>query len=257
MSAADQAFGWQEAMVAFTMILIAAFLVTWVVTDLLRIARTAYVAILALTIAALSAGYIAWSGTSVSELVESGWWGLAAGLVAASVAAPLIGRLPPYPRAAGRRLAWLFVWEGVVYGTAEAILLATLPVLAVWQGASAAGWSGRGWAKVVSGSLAIAGALLVILVHHVGYGEFRRTAARPKLAGALFTCGVQGLAFLVTGNVIAPIVAHILLHAQMILRGIELPPQTPETEEPSRDWAGSKAPRSRVRRPPLHASVTR
>jgi hypothetical protein len=44
------------------------------------------------------------------------------------------------------------------------------------------------------------------------------------LAGALVGCGVQGLAFLLTGNVLAPIVAHVLLHAQMILRGIELPP---------------------------------
>lgn len=33
----------------------------------------------------------------------------------------------------GARLDGMLLWEGVVYGFREAILLATLPVLAVWQ----------------------------------------------------------------------------------------------------------------------------
>jgi hypothetical protein len=72
--------------------------------------------------------------------------------------------------------------------------------------------------------MAIVGSLLVILVHHLGYPEFRQQAVRAKLVGALVTCGSQALAFLLTGNVLAPVVAHILLHGQMILRRVELPP---------------------------------
>jgi hypothetical protein len=115
------------------------------------------------------------------------------------------------------------LWEGVVYGTAEAILLATLPVLAVWQAADALGWTDTAWAKAGSGTLAVVGALFVILVHHLGYREFRARAARKMLSGALVGCGIQALAFLLTGNVLAPIVAHIVLHWQLTLRGNEMP----------------------------------
>lgn len=39
-------------------------------------------------------------------------------------------------------------------------------------------------------------------------------------------CGLQAVAFLVTGNVLAPVVAHIALLFQLILRGSEMPPVT-------------------------------
>ena len=68
-----------------------------------------------------------------------------------------------------------------MYGFAEAILLATLPVLAVWQATDALGWTDTAWAKVGSGALAVVGALFVILVHHLGYREFRARAARKML----------------------------------------------------------------------------
>jgi hypothetical protein len=48
------------------------------------------------------------------------------------------------------------------------------------------------------------------------------------LFGALAVCGVQAIAFLVTGSVLAPIVAHIILHGQLLLRGDELPPAMPQ-----------------------------
>ena len=68
------------------------------------------------------------------------------------------------------------------------------------------------------------GSLIMILVHHLGYAEFRQRAGRPKLFGALLTCGLQALAFLVTGTVLAPVVAHVALHTEFTLRGTELPP---------------------------------
>ena len=44
------------------------------------------------------------------------------------------------------------------------------------------------------------------------------------LAGSLTGCGIQAIAFLLTGNVLAPIVAHIVLHWQLTMRGNEMPP---------------------------------
>jgi hypothetical protein len=222
---ADPSFGWVEAAAAFTVIAIVAFLVTWLVTDVGRVPRTPYVAVLTLVTLGLGTGYLVWSGATLTELVTSRWgWGIVAGMIAGLVVSPGVRRLTSGPRPHGVSLVARFLWEGVVYGTAEAILLATLPVLAVWNAAVILGWTDTTRARASSGALAIAGALLVIGVHHLGYREFRGRAARPKLMGALVGCGVQALAFLLTGNLLAPIIAHIVLHSQMILRGIGLPP---------------------------------
>jgi hypothetical protein len=152
-------------------------------------------------------------------------WALVAGLVAAAVSVPLVRKLPAHPHANGSDLVGLMLWEGLVYGIAEAVLLATLPVLAVWQTCDALGWTDGGWARVGSGALALVGSLVVILVHHLGYRQFRTRAGRPALFGALAVCGVQAVAFLASGNALAPIVAHIVLHGQLLMRGGELPPR--------------------------------
>lgn len=225
MPVADPSFGWQEAVAAFAIISIVAFSVAWVVTDLGHVPRTPYVAILTVTTLGLAAGHLAWSGTSLADLATGQWgWGVLGGLVAAALVVPLVRRLPVGRRPRGSQLVGRLLWEGVVYGAAEAILLATLPVLAVWQGADALGWTGWPWAKIASGALAVVGALFVIAVHHLGYREFRAWLSRKRLLGALVGCGIQAFAFLVTGSVLAPIVAHIVLHWQLALRGNELPP---------------------------------
>jgi hypothetical protein len=227
MPVADPSFGWQEAIATLAVISIVAFLVTWVVTDLGHVSRTPYVAILTLTTLALAAGYLTWSGTSVADLVTAGWgWGILGGVVAAALVVPLVRRLPSGPRPEGSRLVGRLLWEGVVYGIAEAILLATLPVLAVLQAAEALGWTDTAWAKAALSVLAMFGALFVIAVHHLGYREFRARAARKMLSGALVGCGIQALAFILTGNVLAPVVAHIVLHWQLTLRGNEMPPMS-------------------------------
>ena len=229
MPVADPAFGWPEALTAFAIIAVAAFLVTWILTDRLGIPRAPYIPMLLAVALGLGGGYLAWSGTSASDLLSSGvGWGLAAGLLAAAIALPLVRQLPAHPHATGTRLVGLLLWEGLVYGIAEGVLLSTLPVLAVWQALVDLGWTDGGWATVGSGALAILGALLVILVHHLGYAEFRTKAGRPELFGALAVCGVQAIAFLVTGSVLAPILAHIILHGELLLRGDELPPAMPQ-----------------------------
>jgi hypothetical protein len=226
MPIADPTFTWQEASAAFAVIAVVAFLVTWVLTDLLKIPRAPYIPMLLVVALGLGAGYLAWSGTSTSELFTSSGtgWGSAAGVIAAALAAPLVRRLPAHPHATGGRFAGQMLWEGLVYGVAEAILLATLPVLAIWQGCFDLGWTDGAWARIGSGALAIAGSLLVILVHHLGYAQFRTEAGRPGLFGALTVCGLQAIAFLATGAALAPIVAHTVLHGQLLIRGQELPP---------------------------------
>lgn len=242
----EASFGWQEALAALVAITAAAFLVSWVATDLLHVRRGPYISVLALTVLALGAGYLALSGTSARELVVSGWgWGLIAGGAAALILTPMVRRLPAGEHARGGRLLGLFAWEGVVYGSAEAVLLATLPVLAAWQAMSDLGWTDGAWEKAASGALAIGSALVLILVHHLGYAEYRRRAARKELGGVLVGCGIQAVAFLVTGNILAPILAHVVLHGQLILRGHQMPPAEIRPEPSGSSGEGRIRPRER------------
>lgn len=225
MPTAAPSFGWQAAVIGYLTVLIAAFLVTFVVTDLLRLRRSVYVGVLTLTVIALGWWYIAFSGTTIADAAASNVvWGIAAGLVIAAIVTPMVRRLPSHEPATGRDRPGVIAWEDVVYGTAEALLLAVYPVLTVWQATTAAGWTNTAAGKAAAATVAIVGSLVVILVHHLGYQQFRARAARPMLAGALFACGLQAVAFLLTGSVIAPIVAHIVLHTELKMRGDELPP---------------------------------
>ena len=146
----------------------------------------------------------------------------------------MVRRIPRRPRATGLRIGGLLLWEGLVYGVAEAVLLATLPVLAVWQACDDLGWTAGVWSKVGAGVLAVLGALFVVLVHHLGYAQFRVRQARTSLMGALVVCGMQAVAFLLTGSILAPIVAHVVLHGQMLFRGVELPPARARVAVPDR-----------------------
>jgi hypothetical protein len=223
MPAPDASFMAWEALAAFGIVALAAFAVTWVTTSVADVPRSTYVAILAAVTGALGAGYVAASGVSVSELVTTNvGWALVAGVIAGLVCVPLIRKLPGGSPARGMRRAGLVLWEDVVYGTAEGLLLATLPTVAIWHAASIAGWTGSTIGNIGAGVAAVVGSLVVIVGHHLGYPEFR--ASRVKMAGAMVTCGVQAIAFLLTGSIVAPIVAHIVLHAEMTFRGTELPP---------------------------------
>jgi hypothetical protein len=225
MPAAESSLTWQAALIGYLTVMIAAFLVTWVVTDLFNVRRTIYVGVLALLVIGLGGWYTAFSAMTLGDAVGSNaMWGLVAGLGVAVLATPVIRRLPQRDAPAGLERAELFAWEDVIYGAAEALLLAVYPVITLWHAVTAAGWTDTGVGKVPAGMVAIVGSLLVILVHHLGYAQFRTRAARRMLAGAVFVCGLQALAFLVTGALIAPIVAHIILHIELTMRGNELPP---------------------------------
>jgi hypothetical protein len=233
---------------AYAVILVVAFLVTWIVTDRMHVRRTPYIAVLSAVVLALGAGYVAWSGTSVRELVAGDWgWALLAGAIAGAIPAPLLGRMRG-SGPAGRRPSVLgFAYEGVLYGAAEGVLLAALPGIAVWQAMADVGWTEGTGRRVATGALAVLGSLVVVLIHHLGYAEFRRPESRRKLAGALVVCGLQAVAFVLTGNVLAPIVAHVVLHAELLVTRVEMPPSA--VKRPALAYlAGSERVHERARR---------
>ena len=110
------------------------FLVSWVAADRLRMPRAPYIAVLTAVTAALSVGYVGWLGADVVDLLSARWmWGLVAAPLSAAFLIVGMTKLPVVQRKTGRRLGAAMLWEAVVYGTAEGVLLSALPVLMTWQ----------------------------------------------------------------------------------------------------------------------------
>jgi hypothetical protein len=210
------ALGWLSAIAA------AGFLVAWVLTSRLGVRRTPYIAALALLTGSLTFGYLAWSDTSLTSFATNRWgWGLVGAVMAGAILARLSRHQPRGPRSQGWRLAAALAWEGVVYGSTEALLLSVLPVLVTWQAFAAHGWTSGIGKPLVAGTAAMGASLTVIVIHHLGYRGFHsRAALVPVMVG----CGLLSLAYLLTASPLAAVGGHILLHTALSLRGTELPP---------------------------------
>lgn len=204
-----------------------AFLVSWLFANRLRLGRSAYVGVLFAVTAAVSTAYVLAAGGDVGDLLAPrSLGGLVGGLVVGAITATAMRRMPATLHRTGRQQVAAAGWEGVVYGIAEGVLLSALPALVAWQGAEALGWEGTS-ARVARWTSALLASALVIVVHHLGYWEYRNRMLVPITVA----CSLLTVAYLVTGSVLAPVVGHVLMHLAAIRHGTELPPHArPEPE---------------------------
>jgi hypothetical protein len=220
---------WGGALIWFGVIAISAFLIAWVVTDLLKFGRTLYVGLLAVLTGGLTYGYLAWSGTDAVGFLRDHWaWGLLGAALTAGMNLELIrlmlrrGRLhaPQGMSLHGPSRGAQVLWEDVIYGASEGVLLSVLPLLALWQAFDRLGWTTAWAGKLGAGALAFGGSLLVIGVHHLGYREYRgRRMVEPYLGCVWFS-----LAYLLTGSPLAAMVGHMGTHDAKLTHGLVLPP---------------------------------
>lgn len=234
---------WGVALVWLAGIAGGAFLISWVLTDVLQVRRGPYVAALSLLTGGLTAGYVVGTGAWADFWVESWPWGILGAAAAGGFLAVMVRRIPG-PHGAHRPGGTVSAWEGVVYGSAEGLLLSVLPVVVTWQMLSALGW-GAGWRGALAGTAAVAASVVVIVVHHLGYREYRGRAIRSPIVG----CTVLSVAYLLTASPIAAMGGHVVLHLAMLRRGMELPPH--ELAGP----ADGAVARSRSERTPAGASA--
>lgn len=222
---------WWSQLLWLGALILGAFLVTWIFTDLLRLTQPISIGVLTVVTGVFLFVYLSWSNLDWGTFLSHQWvWGLVGAVLTGPVLILLLAQgarssrsrvLASTPRPQGVRLVGALLWEGLVYGTAEGLLLSVLPVLITWQTASALGWTQSPLGVVCAGVVAIVASLLVIAVHHLGYREFR---GGPQLAGARLPCGLLSLAYLLTGNPLAAALGHSIAHSGAILRGLELPP---------------------------------
>jgi len=110
------------------------------------------------------------------------------------------------------------------YGLTDALLLSVLPVLATWQAFALLGWTSIWLGKIIVGLLAVAASIAVTVAYHLGYAEYRPGKVfRTVIGNTTMTLG-----YLLTGNPLASILSHIIMHIAGVLRGpasvIQLPP---------------------------------
>ncbi|HSK96255.1 MAG TPA: hypothetical protein VK891_06525 [Euzebyales bacterium] len=220
MIAPDVAMTWLQAALWMLAVLSVAFLVSWLATDLAHTPRGAYVFVLAVVTAAVTGGYLAWAGISPGRwIAHRAVWGVVGGIVVALPVARGITRVRA-TRPAGDASAATLAWEGVVYGIAEGVLLSALPALIAWHAADSAGWTATVPGTVAAWAVALVASVAVIVIHHLGYWDYRNRQVIPVAAG----CGLLTIAFLATGSVLAPVIGHVAMHIAGIEHGVELPP---------------------------------
>jgi hypothetical protein len=94
--------------------------------------------------------------------------GLVGGVVLGAVLARCVSWQPASARPDGANLVGSLLWLGAVYGTADALLISVLPVLAVY-GSRPPEELRAGAARARWGGLALVASLLVAAAYHLGF----------------------------------------------------------------------------------------
>jgi len=175
--------------------------------------------------AALVAGYTVWTAIDPVELFSHNWiWGLVGAVPASAIAMKNVLSQSPSPRRKGAYFLIDIVWPGFSYGLVDALLLSVLPVVAVGRMLSGMAWTDGAAGTLGAGTIAFAASIFVTVVYHVGYPEYRNKRVWWTILGN----GIFTLAMLVTGNPLAAIVPHIVMHVASMIHGrgttLQLPP---------------------------------
>jgi hypothetical protein len=195
----------------------AAGAVAWIAVDLLAWSRELFLVPYVLTGCMVGVLFVREAGSDFSATLRHR--PLRTALVAGITAGLMIGTVmlqPGAPRAAGGRLALELAWDGLAYGAMDGLLLTVIPIAAVRRSLGPARWS--------HDALALLASVMVFIVYHLGFPEFRGSAiGAPVVAAIAF-----GAAYLVARNPLAPTLAHAAMHVAAVLHGpagtVQLPP---------------------------------
>ena len=195
-----------------------------VLTMALRLDRhtfvTGWMAIVGVLWAAFAHHYGVHLRTQVARRQASG---LVIGTIVGALLAWTVWRQPASAAPTSLMLLFDLAWLGAVYGAVDAIILAVLPVMALY--ASHAPDVTRSAAGRLRGAgAALVGSALITAAYHAGFREFHGPQLVLPVLGGLLTT----VAYLLSGSIVAPILAHVIMHAAAVLHGaattVQLPP---------------------------------
>jgi hypothetical protein len=203
-----------------------AFLVPFVLADLLEVPRDLYYALYLVGVAAFFGLWVRATGQSFGEMLRRRWvLALVIGLAVAGLLTLIVLRTEDATaRPGGLELIGAVMWRGVAYGLADGLLLSAFPILAVFAMFAGTKTRERLPGTVAIGLAALAASLAMTAAYHLGYRDFRSEKLRKPVAGDV----VWSIPTLVTLNPIGAPIAHAGLHTSAVLHSYEtdtyLPP---------------------------------
>lgn len=203
-----------------------AFLVPFVLADVLDLNRDLFYGVYALSVVAL---FWAWSRSTGYDLVEAMrrrlLMAVILGLAVAGILTAMVIRTEDATvRPDGIDLAAAVAWRGIVYGVTDGLLLSAFPILVVFAAFAGGRLSRSVSGKLVIGVVALVASLTMTAVYHAGYSDFRSEKIRKPLVGDV----VWSVPTLLTLNPVGAPIAHAGLHVSAVLHSYEtdtfLPP---------------------------------
>jgi hypothetical protein len=193
-------------------------------SGLLHWPRSTFVLAYGVLVAAFLVLFVRGLQLRLSDQFKRHWpAGLVAGVLVGLLLARNVYDQPASPRPAGGDLIAALVWYGVVYGAIDATLLTIVPVLSLYGSRPPADLQ-RAAGRFRWGLVAVLGSLLVTALYHLGFAQFRGSGLLgPLIGNALIT-----MAYLLTGNPLAAVASHVIMHCAAVWHGmattLQLPP---------------------------------
>lgn len=192
-------------------------------SSLLRLDRATFVLAHTVLVLGFVVLYCRSAGIRAVAQIRRRWVGGAmGGLAFGLILIRGVTQQPGSPGPSEGGLAAALVWLGLVYGLSDALLLSVVPVLSIYG--SRGSELVRGFThRLRWGLAALGGSLLVTALYHLGFAEYRGSSiVQPLIGNAIVTAS-----YLLTGNPLAPIIAHVMMHGAAVMHGPETTLQLP------------------------------
>jgi hypothetical protein len=203
-----------------------AFLVPFVVADLLGLQRDIY---LIVYVAAVVGLFLAWTldtGQSLHRMFARRWrLAIGLGVAFAGIGAAIAIRAEDASgHPGGIEFIGVLLWRGIVYGAADGLLLSAFPILLVFAALKNSRLRRRVGGLIAVGAMAMVASLAMTAVYHAGYSDFRGSKLGKPITGDL----VWSVPTLTTLNPIGAPIAHVGVHITAIVHNYDtdlfLPP---------------------------------
>jgi hypothetical protein len=152
------------------------------------------------------------------------FWGLFASIIAGAFLVKNVISQPNSQTGKGLPFYIDMIWFGIAYGIIDGLLLNVMPVIIVLNIFSEYSFFGNLSGQILIGVIALLASLLVTLFYHLGYPEFRNKSVLFVLLGNT----IITLTFILSGNPLAAVITHMIMHVAAVFRGpettIQLPP---------------------------------